>query len=92
VRVFGSPLDKFLVLAEDGVDQLIEHVIGGLAEKRGVRVQCLSVFSVESRDVPQDLFATRSRFDQRHPTLLVTLKCVRNDRPDRAQFAQRFAR
>ena len=92
VRVFGSPLREFLVLGEDGVDHLIQDVIRRLAEKRGIRVQCLGVFSIESGDVSPYLFSAGSRFDQRHPTPLLTLKCVRNAGIDLARIARRSAR
>jgi len=92
VSVFGSPLHEFLVLGEHGVDNLVQHVVRGLAEERRVRVQRLGVLSIESRDVPQDLFPAGSRFDERHPTLLLTQKCVRNAGRDLASFARRSAR
>jgi hypothetical protein len=92
VAVFGSPLDELLVLGEHGVDHLIQDVVRRLAEKRSVRMQCLSVLAVESRDVSQDLFPARSRFDERHPALPFTQKCVRNCRLDLARFARRSAR
>jgi hypothetical protein len=90
--VFRSPLNEFLVLGEHGINHLIEDVVSRLAEERGVRVQRLRGLSIESRDVPQDLFPARTRFDERHPTLLFTLKCVRNAGLDLARFARRLAR
>jgi hypothetical protein len=92
VGVLGSPQGEFLVPREHGVDDLVQDVVSGLAEERGVRVQCLGVFSIESRDVPQDLFPAGARFDQGHPTLLFTQKCTRNARRDRARLARRLAR
>jgi hypothetical protein len=92
VPVFCSPLDEFLVFGEHGINHLIEDVVSRLAEERGVRVQRLRGFSIESRNVPQDLFPAGPRFDERHPTLLLTLKCVRNAGIDLARFPRRSAR
>ena len=68
--MFCSPLDEFLVFGEHGINHLIEDVVSRLAEERGVRVQRLRGFSIESRNVPQDLFPAGPRFDERHSTLL----------------------
>src|SRR2546427_8904011 len=65
-----APVQKFLILCELSADQLIEHVLGGFIEKRGVRVQRLVVLPIELRNVPNHVLAARAPFDQRHLRLL----------------------
>ena len=64
--MFGAPTLKVLVLAEDGVDHLIEHVIGRLSYELGIGKQGFVRLAIQPRDVPDQLLSTRTRFDERH--------------------------
>ena len=67
-RMFGAPRLKLLVLREHGVDHLVQHVVGRLAEELRVGVQRLVRLAIEPCDVPDQLLASRARFDERHGT------------------------
>ena len=64
--MLGAPLNELLVTREHGIDQLIEHVLGRLAQEVGIRVQRLVVLAIESGAVLHELLAARARLDQRH--------------------------
>jgi hypothetical protein len=63
-----APRDEILVLGEHRFEELIQHVIGRLSEKVGVGEQELVVLDIQSRDVSDNLLASRARFDERHRT------------------------
>lgn len=65
-----TPGLEFLVPRQDGIDDLVQHVVGRLAEEMGVGVQRLVGLAIESRDVPDQLLATRAGFDERHGSSL----------------------
>ena len=48
-RVCRAPLDELLVARQDGVDQLVEHVLGRFAEKVCVGEHGLAVLAIKSR-------------------------------------------
>src|SRR4051794_27104457 len=89
MRMIRTPLHELLVLRQDSVDHLIEHVVGRLAEERRVRMQRLGVFSIEPRDVADDLFSAGPWFDKRHSTLLLTHKRALDVLPKAARLARR---
>ena len=64
--MFGAPPLEVLVLAEDRVDYLIEHVIGRLSYELGIGKQGFVRLAIQPRDVPDQLLSTRTRFDERH--------------------------
>ena len=64
--MFGAPCLKVLVLAEDRVDHLIEHVISRLSDELGIGKQGFVRLAIQPRDVPDQLLSTRTRFDERH--------------------------
>ena len=68
--MISPPRKELLVFGEDRINQLIQHVIGRLTEELRVRVQRLVVLAIEPRDVPYELFAAGSCFDDRHERLL----------------------
>src|SRR5437899_6469860 len=72
VAMLSTPGNKILVLGQDGINELIDHVIGWLAEELRVRVQRLVVLAIETRNVPYKLLAARTRFDHRHEMLLTS--------------------
>lgn len=61
-----APLQIFLVLAQNCVDDLVQDVLGGFADEVCVGVQRLVGFVIESRSVPHELLAARTRFDECH--------------------------
>src|SRR4051795_1390948 len=69
------PLYELLVASEHGVDHLVQHVLGRLAEELGVRVQRFVVFAVESRSVLHELLAARAWLDQWHGALRSGRNC-----------------
>ena len=70
LAMLTAPRLKLLVLCQYGVDHLVQHVVGGFAEKVRVGIQRLVALAIESRDVPDQLLATRARFDDRHGSSL----------------------
>src|SRR5258706_4412108 len=66
LRMLNSPRDKLLVSGEYGVDQLIEHVLGRLAEKRRVRVQGLLILLIQAGAELDEALPTRAGFDDGH--------------------------
>src|SRR6266446_5638773 len=66
LRMSSAPRDKFLVSAQYDVDQLIEHVLGRLAEKRRVRVQGLLILLIQAGAELDEALPTRAGFDDGH--------------------------
>jgi hypothetical protein len=64
--MFCAPRLEVLVLTEDGVDHLIENVVRGLANELGIGEQGFVRLAIQSRDVPDQLLSTRTRFYERH--------------------------
>lgn len=64
-----APGDKFPVLTEDGIDELIEDVVSGFSDEFRVRVKRLVVLLVETHDVAYHALASRARLDHRHDGL-----------------------
>ena len=71
-----APLDELLVAREHGVDHLVQHVLGRLAQELRVRVQRLVVLAIESRAVLHELLAARARLDQWHGALRFRKMCA----------------
>jgi len=67
--MFGAPPLEVLVLAEDRVDYLIEHVVSWLSYELGIGKESLVRLAIQPRDVPDQLLSTRTRFDERHASL-----------------------
>src|SRR5262245_51104515 len=61
-----APREEFLVLAEHGVNQLIEHILGRLAEERGIREQRLVALPIQPRNVADQVLPARAGLDHRH--------------------------
>ena len=70
--MFGAPGLKVAVFGEHRFDELIEHVLGRLADERGVREQRLVVLPIEPREVADEMILRRARFDCGHGLLLFT--------------------
>src|SRR3984893_18758988 len=66
LRMLKGPRDKFFVSGEYDVDQLIEHVLGRLAEKRRVRVQGLLILLIQAGAELDEALPTRAGFDDGH--------------------------
>src|SRR6266849_11206311 len=66
LRMLSSPRDKFLVSGQYDVDQLIEHVLGRLAEKRRVRVQGLLILLIQAGAELDKALPARAGFDNGH--------------------------
>src|SRR5229473_4288308 len=66
LRMLSSPRDKLLVSGQYDVDQLIEHVLGRLAEKRRVRVQGLLILLIQAGAELDEALPTRAGFDDGH--------------------------
>ena len=64
-----TPGDEFPVLTEDGIDELIEDVVGGFSDEFRVRVKRLVVLLVETHDVAYHALASGARLDHRHDGL-----------------------
>ena len=64
--MLGPPSLKVLVLAEDRVDHLIEHVVSWLPYELGIGKQGFVRLAIQPRDVPDQRLSTRTRFDERH--------------------------
>ena len=62
----GSPLQELFVLCEHGVDHLIQHVLGRLAEKVRIGIQRFVVLAIEASPMFDKLLAAGPRLDQRH--------------------------
>src|SRR5580658_4203068 len=66
LRMVRSPAHKLLVFGEDGVDQLVQHVLRRLADHVCVRVQGLVVLLIQPRTVLDESLTTGAGFDDRH--------------------------
>src|SRR6202163_3276515 len=66
LRMLSSPRDKLLVSGQYSVDQLIEHVLGRLAEKRRVRVQGLLILLIQAGAELDEALPTRAGLDDGH--------------------------
>src|SRR5580704_4983046 len=66
LRMLSSPRDKLLVSGQYSVDQLIEHVLGRLAEKRRIRVQGLLILLIQAGAELDEALPTRAGFDDGH--------------------------
>ena len=64
LRMGGAPLLEVLVLGEDGIDHLVEHVLGRLADEVRVRVQRLVGLPIETRAMSNELLSAGARLDQ----------------------------
>src|SRR5262249_2159552 len=79
-RMRGPPLQELFVLREHGVDYLIEHVLGRLAEKVGVCVQRFVVLAIEASPMFHQLLAASPRLNQRHTYFLPGKETPRSTR------------
>ena len=79
----GAPRLEIAVLGEHGFHELIQHVLGRLADERGVREQRLVVLPIQARDVANEVLLRRARFDGWHGLLLVSQMDVRFRRATR---------
>src|SRR5688500_17159048 len=70
-----SPLYELLVASEHGVNNLVQDVLGRLAEELRVRVQRFVVLAVESRSMFHELLAARAWLDQWHGALRSGRSC-----------------
>jgi hypothetical protein len=61
-RMIRAPRLEVAVLREDGFHQLIQHVLGRLADEPGVREQRLVVLAIQARDVADEVLLCRARF------------------------------
>ena len=64
--MFSAPPLEILVLAEDRVNHLIEHVVSWLSYELGIGKESFVRLAIQPRDVPDQLLSTRTRFDERH--------------------------
>src|SRR4051812_30258628 len=74
-RMRGTPGDELLVPRDRGVDQLIQHVISGVADKAGVEHERVTSGLLEPADVAHGLDTVRARLDQRHGTSPLSERC-----------------
>jgi hypothetical protein len=72
--MFRPPCLEVLVLGEDRIDYLIEHVVGRLAEELGVGEQRFVRLAIQPDDVPDQLLASRTWFDERHAASMNDLR------------------
>src|SRR6267378_6799561 len=77
LRMLSSPRDKLLVSGQYDVDQLIEHVLGRLAEKRRVRVQGLLILLIQAGAELDEALPTRAGFDDGHTHSFPRTTCAR---------------
>src|SRR5436190_3634290 len=68
----GSPLHELLVAGEHGIDQLVQDVLGRLAQDVCVRVQRLVVLAIEPGPMLDELLAARAWLDQWHGAVSFT--------------------
>ena len=64
--MLGAPGQELLVPGEYRVDDLVEHVVGGLTEEMRIGEQCLVRLAIQPDTATHDVLATRTWFDQRH--------------------------
>ena len=46
-----APREEFFAPGQHGVDELVEHILGRLAEERGVGKQCLVALAIQARNM-----------------------------------------
>jgi hypothetical protein len=61
-----TPVDKLPVLRQYGVDQLVQHVLGRLAEKVRIGVQGLVVLLIQPRAMFNEMLPPRAGFNHWH--------------------------
>src|SRR5712691_9700160 len=72
-----APLHEVLVLREHGVDHLVEHVLGRLAQELRVRIQGLVGLLIEAGAMTHEALPACARFDHGHEALLAACMSVR---------------
>src|SRR5438105_3127811 len=76
IRMLGAPGDKVTILGNRRVDELIEDVIGGVADEARVEHERVAIRFLQSADMAHGLDPIRARFDQWHWPLLLIAMCV----------------
>src|ERR1700722_2479184 len=71
-RLRRAPCHELTVFGDRGVNQLIEHVVGGVTDEPGVEHEGVTIRLLEPADVTHGLDPIGARLDERHTILLLS--------------------
>src|SRR5471032_697176 len=75
-----APRHELPILRDRGVDQLIEHVVGGVADEPCVEHERVTIRFLEPANVTHGLDPIGARLDERHTVLLLSVARHGRDR------------